>query len=89
MSLSAGSGWGCYFKSSALFDYLICRVSLLVDDTYVVKSLTRSRLSRKSGVDDKSCRSLQKKTVNRIETVINRPALSELMASIFSLIVSS
>jgi hypothetical protein len=33
--------------------YLICQVSLLADETEVVKSLPRSRLSRKSGVDEK------------------------------------
>ena len=33
--------------------YLICQVSLLADETEVVKSLRRSRLSRKSGVDEK------------------------------------
>ncbi|KAB5556736.1 hypothetical protein DKX38_007645 [Salix brachista] len=33
--------------------YLICQVSLLADETEVVKSLPRSRLSRTSGVDEK------------------------------------
>jgi hypothetical protein len=49
-----GVVWGRYRNSELLFFYyLICQVSLLADETEVVKSLPRSRLSRKSGVDEK------------------------------------
>jgi hypothetical protein len=47
-----GVVWGRR-NSELFFYYLICQVSLLADETEVVKSLPRSRLSRKSGVDEK------------------------------------
>ena len=44
--------WGIIEILNFVYE-LICQVSLLADETEVVKSLRRSRLSRKSGVDEK------------------------------------